>query len=170
MLKNLKMYPSIMPHYTFSQITVLVVLRVLIGWHFLYEGVVKILNPNWTSAGYLEESKWLFSNIFHWIINNPDVLRIVDLMNMCGLVAVGLGLITGCLTGFACLGGMMLLFLYYVANPPLIGMNYSMPSEGSYLIVDKNLIELVALVLLVYFPSGNIIGIDRLIFSEKKPE
>jgi thiosulfate dehydrogenase [quinone] large subunit len=65
---------------------------------------------------------------------------------------------------------MMLLFLYYVANPPLIGMNYSMPSEGSYLIVDKNLIELVALALLVYFPSGNIIGIDRLIFSEKKPE
>ena len=28
----------------------LVVLRVLIGWHFLYEGVSKLINPYWRSA------------------------------------------------------------------------------------------------------------------------
>lgn len=27
----------------------LVLLRVLIGWHFLYEGYVKVINPNWSS-------------------------------------------------------------------------------------------------------------------------
>ena len=31
----------------------LVVLRVLIGWHFLYEGIAKLLNPYWSSAAFL---------------------------------------------------------------------------------------------------------------------
>ena len=34
----------------------LVILRVAVGWHFLYEGVTKLLEPNWTSAAYLAES------------------------------------------------------------------------------------------------------------------
>ena len=37
--------------YTNFQTTALVVLRVLIGWHFLYEGLAKLGNPYWTSAG-----------------------------------------------------------------------------------------------------------------------
>ena len=37
--------------YTKWQLTVLVVLRILIGWHLLYEGIAKLLNPNWSSAG-----------------------------------------------------------------------------------------------------------------------
>ena len=36
--------------------------RILIGWHFLYEGISKLFAPNWTSTGYLLESHWLFSS------------------------------------------------------------------------------------------------------------
>ncbi|WP_262487011.1 hypothetical protein [Geofilum rubicundum] len=32
-----------------TQLTLLVITRVLIGWHFLYEGVSKIANPNWSA-------------------------------------------------------------------------------------------------------------------------
>ena len=39
--------------YSRFQLTSLVALRMLIGWHLLYEGIAKILNPYWTSAGYL---------------------------------------------------------------------------------------------------------------------
>ena len=39
--------------YTSWQTAILVVLRVFIGWHFLYEGLVKLLNPYWSAAGYL---------------------------------------------------------------------------------------------------------------------
>ena len=35
----------------------LVTLRVLIGWHFLYEGISKVINPYWSSAAYLLDSK-----------------------------------------------------------------------------------------------------------------
>ncbi|GAG09256.1 unnamed protein product, partial [marine sediment metagenome] len=44
------------------------------------------------------------------------------------------------------------------------------PVEGSYLIVNKNLIEMCALFVLTIFPTGTIIGLDRLIFLKNKPE
>ena len=34
-----------------TQQTALVLLRTLIGWHFLYEGLVKLVWPAWTRAG-----------------------------------------------------------------------------------------------------------------------
>ena len=37
---------------------VLLLLRIAVGWHFLYEGVVKLFDPGWSSAGYLAESRW----------------------------------------------------------------------------------------------------------------
>jgi len=41
----------------------LTVLRILIGWHFLYEGITKLINPAWTAKYYLLGSKWIFKNI-----------------------------------------------------------------------------------------------------------
>jgi thiosulfate dehydrogenase (quinone) large subunit len=155
-----------MRNYTNYQLTALVFLRVLIGWHFLYEGVVKLMNPYWTSAGYLIESKWIFSKIFVAMASNPSVLGFVDFMNIWGLIAIGLGLILGIFTRVSSVAGMLLLLLYFVANPPFIGLKYSMPTEGSYLIVNKNLIELFALWVLTLFPSGCKIGLDRLIFAK----
>ena len=29
------------------------VLRVFVGWHFLYEGLTKLTAPSWSAAGYL---------------------------------------------------------------------------------------------------------------------
>ena len=51
-------------NYTTMQLFWLVALRVLIGWHFLYEGLVKVVNPNWSSAGYLMDSQGSFIRIF----------------------------------------------------------------------------------------------------------
>ena len=85
--------PSLKSDYTQGQLTVLVVLRILIGWHFLYEGVVKVMNPNWTSAGFLLESKWIFGPIFNFMATTPMILKMVDFMNMWGLVFIGIGLL-----------------------------------------------------------------------------
>ena len=154
--------------YSTAQLAALVTLRVFIGWHFLYEGIAKMLNPGWTAASFLLESKWIFAGLFHWMALNPVILKAVDLMNMWGLTAIGLGIIVGCMTRTATVAAMMLLAMYYVCNPPLIGLTYSMPAEGSYLIVNKNLVELAALAVLFLFPSGAIIGFDRLLCRFKK--
>jgi len=152
--------------YTNIQLTALVLLRMLIGWHLLYEGISKVINPYWTSAGYLSESKWIFSGLFTSIVANPTALKIVDFLNEWGLIAIGIGLIAGLFTRTATIAGIVLLCLYYVANPPFLGYQYSMPTEGSYLIVNKTLIEAAALFVLAFFPTGRMIGLDVFLFRK----
>jgi len=149
--------------YTPMQRYVLIALRLLIGWHILYEGFSKLLIPNWSSIGFLGESKWILSGLSKWIISSPAVLNGVDFLNTWGLIAIGLGLILGLFTRAAAISGAILLFIYYLSNPPLIGLEYSVPTEGSYLVISKTLIESVALVLLAVFPSGLFAGLDILV-------
>lgn len=149
--------------YSTIQLSALVVLRILIGWHFLYEGLSKVINPDWSSVGFLLDSKGIFSGLFINLASNPSLLKAVDFLNIWGLVAVGLGLITGCFGRIAKAGGILLLLFYFLSHPPMVGFKFSAPSEGSYLWVNKNLIELFALVVLFYFPTSQIIGIDRII-------
>ena len=56
------------------QMIALVVLRVVIGWHFLYEGVAKLLKPNWSAAGFLLQSRGPFADVFQWMAARPEVL------------------------------------------------------------------------------------------------
>ena len=145
----------------------LTVLRIVIGWHFLYEGIVKLMDPKWTSAAYLEQSQWILSGIFHWIANNPTALQIVDLLNIWGLILIGLFLFVGFFSRLVSFFGVVLLGLYYIANPALI--NYSMPgAEGNYLFIDKNLVELMALFVLMLVPTGRFLGLDGLIYQHRQ--
>ena len=143
------------------QEAVLVLLRMAIGWHFLYEGLVKILTPGWTSAPFLAESRWLLSGAFHWIASHPAALRVVDLLNVWGLVLIGLALLVGAFSRFAAVSGVVLLGLYYVASPPLAGLPANGGAEGSYLIVNKNLVEILALCVVAAFPARGFFGLER---------
>lgn len=153
--------------YTNIQLTSLVALRFLIGWHLLYEGVSKLMSPNWSSLGFLRESQWIMSGFANWAIANPTVLSVVDFLNVWGLIAIGFGLIVGFCTRTATIWGALLLLLYYFNNAPIIGIEYSIPSEGNYLIVSKTLIEAFALIVLAVFPTGSDIGLDALIVRLK---
>jgi thiosulfate dehydrogenase [quinone] large subunit len=146
----------------------LVTLRVVIGWHFLYEGVSKLTNPNWSSVGYLLDSQGIFKGFFYWMANDTVILGIIDFLNVWGLIAIGLGLILGLLTNLAMWSGIVLLAFYYLSHPPIVGVSYAQPMEGSYLLVNKTLIELIAMIVLAGFPTGRIVGIDRLIFGKKR--
>jgi thiosulfate dehydrogenase [quinone] large subunit len=156
--------------YTNKQLTALVILRVLIGGHLLYEGLVKLLNPYWTAAEYLQQSQWIFSSLFHWIADNAAILTLVDVINTWGLILIGAGLIAGLFTRAVCISAITLLLAYYLAHPPLIGLNSILPMEGNYLIINKNLVEIAALYVLYLFPTGHLIGLDRLIKLTRKKE
>ncbi len=152
--------------YTRTQLLALVTLRTLIGWYFLYEGLIKLLNPNWTSFGYLKDSKGWFAPFFD-LLTDQKFISAVDFINIYGLILIGLFLILGLLARTAGFGAIVLLTFYYLSHPPLIGINYMLPPEGSYLWVDKNLIILCAVVVLQLFPSSKHIGLDRVVFKEK---
>lgn len=155
-------------HYSGAQLWMLVIVRVLIGWHFLYEGIVKLLNPNWSCLGYLLDSKGMFAGLFHSMATHPSMVNMADFLNMWGLTAIGIGLILGCFTQLASIGGIIILAFYCMSHPAGMNTNYALPSEGSYLWVNKNMIELFTLALLYVFPTGRYIGLDRIIFFRKK--
>jgi thiosulfate dehydrogenase (quinone) large subunit len=157
------------PTFTYSplQLWSLVILRIFIGWHFLYEGLVKLFNPYWSSIGYLLESKGLFSSLFISLAASPAAVRVVDFLNIWGLILIGFGLIVGLFTRISSILGMILLLLYYLSQPPFIGLESALPTEGSYLIVNKTVIEMAALLVLFAFPSGQYAGLD-LFLSKRK--
>jgi thiosulfate dehydrogenase [quinone] large subunit len=141
----------------------LVTLRMLVGWHFCYEGVAKLIDPHWTAAGYLSASQGWFRGLFIHLSASPTAMTLIDGVNAWGLALIGLLLILGVLNRVAAVAGMVLLFLYYIAAPPLIGLSYPMPAEGAYIIVNKVLIELAALWVVMVFPTAREFGLDALL-------
>lgn len=149
--------------YTKMQLTWLMMLRLFIGWHFMYEGMVKILNPKWTSLPYLLDSKGFASSFFIDLTQDNDLVVLINYANEWALLLIGLGLTLGCLYRLSSVGGMILLLMYTLSHPSFIGADYLMPFEGSYLWIDKNLVELAALGVLMVFPTSQVIGFDRML-------
>jgi thiosulfate dehydrogenase [quinone] large subunit len=148
-----------------SAMVAITVLRVLVGWHFLYEGIAKLTSPSFTAAGYLKQARGPFAGLFKWLASQPNLLANADVMTMWGLTIVGLLLILGLFTRLASLGGIGFLLMFYFATPPFVGYFYSLPSEGSYLLVNKNLVELGALVVIFLTGSGRFAGFDRILHN-----
>jgi len=141
----------------------LTAIRILIGWHFLYEGLAKLFSPDWSAGAYLLESQWILSGLFHNLAVNETALQIIDFLNIWGLIFIGLCLFLGLFTRIASLAGAFLMLLYYIANPPFIGYLGEVTGEGQYLIVNKLLIEMVVLLLFTFLPARFSFGINRLI-------
>jgi thiosulfate dehydrogenase (quinone) large subunit len=154
--------------YSKTQLTMLVLLRLVIGWHFFYEGMVKVLNPSWTAKAYLLDSGGFARPFFVWIANNPGLLAINDVLNAWILTLVGFFLLLGVLVRPAALAGLALLALYYLSHPPFPGIEYLFPVDGSYFIINKTLIELVALGVALSFPTAHIFGLERIITKLQK--
>jgi thiosulfate dehydrogenase [quinone] large subunit len=111
------------------------------------------------------DSQGWFASVFHSMASNAGTLSVINFLNEWGLVLIGLSLILGLLTRLGCIGGILLLLLYYLSHPPFIGSEelFMMPREGSYLWIDRNLIEIAALATLYVFPTSKTFGLDGLL-------
>ncbi len=90
-------------------------------------------------------------------------LDTLDLVVKWGLLAIGACLLAGLLTRPAALGGFAFLLLVYLSFPPWPGVADNPRAEGNYLFVDKNLVEALALLALVFLPTGRWAGVDGLL-------
>ncbi len=122
-------------------------LRIAIGWHFLYEGVSKSMQDNWSAASYLANSTGPFSGFYSWLGSSP-LIGIIDWINILGLILIGLSLFLGYFKRVSAISGSILLLLYYFAYPPFGGSIFD-SMEGNLFIVNRNLIEALVLILLV---------------------
>jgi thiosulfate dehydrogenase (quinone) large subunit len=148
----------------------LVFLRTVIGWHFLYEGFYKLMLPgwsragaplaHWSAAGYLNASTGPFSGVAH-ALASPAVIGWLDVIVPIGLLLVGLSLILGLFTQLGAWGALAFLTLFYLTAIPLTGAPQP-AAEGTYLIVNKTLVEWAAVLVVLSRHTGTIAGLDTL--------
>jgi thiosulfate dehydrogenase [quinone] large subunit len=159
------------PAVTKGQGAALILLRLLVGWHFLYEGLVKAILPAWSRAGqpiaswsawgYIHSGSGPVAAFLEKMVAVPGAGPWIDRLVIAALILVGLSLLLGLFTQAGCWGALLLLALFYLVAIPTQGV--AVPgAEGSYLLVNKNLVEAAAVLVLLVFRTGRIAGLDLL--------
>jgi thiosulfate dehydrogenase [quinone] large subunit len=153
----------------------LVLLRTLIGWHFLYEGYYKLVVPGWSrdgqllarwsAAGYLKAASGPMAGLFHGLAASA-ASGWIDRLVPIALAAIGLSLILGFLTQLGCWGALTFLALFYLSSIPTAGIPQT-GAEGTYLLVNKTLVEAGAAFVVLAFRTGMIAGLDVLFTSRR---
>jgi uncharacterized membrane protein YphA (DoxX/SURF4 family) len=95
-------------------------------------------------------------------------LDAINVATTYGLIAIGACLILGFLTPWAALGAAGFLAMIYLSMPPWPGVPPNPRAEGHYFIVSKNLVELLACLVIATTPSGHWIGLDALFFGARR--
>lgn len=137
---------------TAGQRYALFALRISLGWLFFYAGVTKVLNPDWSAAGYLQSAKTL-TGLYHWFAQ-PGVLPIVNFINEWGALLIGVSLLLGIFVRLSTTAGALLMLLYYV---PVLEFPYI--GQNSFLI-DEHIIYAAALLLLGSLSAGRVWGLE----------
>jgi len=86
-----------------------------------------------------------------------------DVLVMWSLTIMGACLLIGFASRIAAFGCAGFLFLTYLAVPAFPWLPSPPNSEGNYVFINKNTVEMLALMVLVTVPSGRWLGIDGLI-------
>ncbi|MEZ6039847.1 MAG: hypothetical protein R3C20_05035 [Planctomycetaceae bacterium] len=89
------------------------------------------------------------------------LLRVTDILTIAGLTILGVMLLLGLGTRLACIMAAFMLFNFYMAMPPWPGVPEAPGPEHSF-IINKNLIEVIALCGLAALPTGYWFGLDSL--------
>lgn len=100
---------------------------------------------------------------------NLSVKSRMDLMDMAvmlGLSAIGLCMMLGFCTRLACLGGAAFLVNVILTTFPVPGVYPEIPSMiGNFMFVSKDVVELLALLVLMSIPSGRWGGLDYFLWN-----
>ena len=152
------------------KVTVITIIRAAIGWHFLFEGLSKLLMDNWSSQSYLANASGFLSGFYHWLAAGEAMVKVVDIFNVYGLILIGLALFLGIFIRLASSAGILLLVLYYFAYPPF-GTSLFGSVEGHFYIVNRNFIEAFLLLWFVIskhqgYGIGNLLKFGK---REEKP-
>ncbi len=128
-----------------GQKIILLALRLSLGWIFLYSGVTKILDPNWSAAGYLKSSQTL-PFLYDWFANANNI-GWINLSNSWGQTLIGAALILGVFIRPAAVGGIIMMVLYYL---PILHFPYVGKGTASFLVDQHVIFSLVFLTLIIF--------------------
>lgn len=105
--------------------------------------------------------------------NEKEKQKWIDLSTMYGLTILGACLIVGLFTRLSCVLAAGFLLMTYLSMPPFPWLPSAPNNEGFYLFVNKNVIEMLALLALATTASGRWLGLDAAIhwalFGRRRP-
>lgn len=142
----------------------ILLLRLSIGWVFLYAGWDKVrtfftATEDWTAAGFLSHLEGPLADFFATLAGST----IVDYLNAYGLLLIGTALILGIFVRWSAFWGTVIMLLYFLAN---------YPAEHSF-IVDDHIVYAFVLIALAAVGAGRVWGLDGIIekseFAKSNP-
>lgn len=137
---------------TKSEKIFLTLLRLSVGWLMFYAGITKVLNPNWSAAGYLRGAK-TFASFYTWLTQG-SVLPTINFINEWGLTLLGVSLILGIFVRLSSIFGAVLMLLYYL---PILDFPY--PNPHSF-IVDEHIVYTFVLLFFAATKAGRVWGLE----------
>ena len=133
--------------------TCIVILRIAIGWHFLYEGLWKLMQTDsWSCVSYLGAAQGPLAPVFKWMASQGWIVAMGNWSVMLGLVAIGLSLMSGVLARIAALFGIALMAMFYCCQPPEPFAEAFSGADGRFFVLERNAIEALGLLLIVVTP------------------
>jgi thiosulfate dehydrogenase [quinone] large subunit len=125
------------------------VLRLLLGWYLLVDGVQILMTPGWSAAGFLKGAL-TFPHFYAWFAM-PINSWWVDPLNSWGITLIGVALILGVGIKPAAWGAAVMHILYYFPH-------YAFPIVPHGYIVEEHIIYAAAFVLIALMPQAQTFG------------
>ncbi len=126
--------------------------RIALGWLFFYAGITKILNSEWSAAGYLKSAK-TFGGFYSWLAGS-DFLAITNFLNEWGLTLIGAALILGVFVRLSSVLGALMMLLYYFP-----GLEFPYVEHG--FLIDEHIVYASILLVFANFKAGRVWGLEN---------
>ncbi len=137
-----------------SERMLIFLLRISLGWVFLYAASHQVFVPGWSAAGFLEHTK-----TFHGLFSNftgPVIAPVVSFLVAYGHLLIGLSLVFGLMVRVSSVFGILLMLLYWMAH-----MDFPYISDHNNFIIDFHIVDALVLGLLIVKHAGHVWGLDR---------
>lgn len=136
------------------QRTLIFLMRVSLGWVFLWAAMRQLADPAWSAAGFLKGAKTFTG--FYELFMHPAILPIVNVLVKGGHLLIGISLILGIGVRLSAAFGALLLMLYYFPR-----LDFPYVGSPTYFIVEYHLVYAMMLVYLGAIRAGQVIGLEN---------
>ncbi len=135
-------------------------LRIVMGWILFQAGIVKLLDPEWSAAGFLQfaiPEGNPFTSVWAAWAGSP----VIDFLVQWGLTLTGLGLLLGLLVRWNAFWAAVMMLFFWAASL-YGGLAQGLPLEHGW-VVDDHIVYALLLFGLGAFGAGRILGLDAIL-------
>lgn len=135
------------------------ILRLLLGWFMLWDGISLLTNPDFSASGFLLHAK-TFPEFYAWFAT-PANLWWVDPVNAWGITLIGAALLIGIAPRLASWAGAVLMILYYFPH-------VAFPYTAHGYIVEVHIIYAAVFVFVALTPAARTFGLSHFFPNRRK--